>query len=458
MKIQKYKFEKNEILQIYIKKSEQEDLKIIKEINGKTNDNKAEYGDIITYTITATNTGIISGDVTITDKVPTGTELYRRGTTNLNDEELNALETEAGLTKVLNVAPNGGKSTITFSVRVTAKPGEDILNTATVNNDGEITEESDNGNDVEKTVSVTAKSQTSTIKNSNVVIVLDVSGSMDDPIKGDRRTSKISKAKDVVQSFINSIDFAQDGSGSAVSVITFSGSRWGDTSGTGYTDVLPVEYSDWWDPWADPETIANTPEEARYLANTSVENIDADGGTCISGALQRAKQQVDLLNEANPDNKTIVIFVGDGEPDGDAERNKIETYANNLKAVSDAVYSIGFETDVDELSLIASKPENYKTTSDDLDLSDIFSEVVEDLGDEEPVDTVTENGIIELTDIDTTKKVKLVVKNPEQPATTTEELISAIPQIKQRADGTYYLDVTEFEAGADISIQYVMKE
>ena len=421
----------------------------LKEINGKTNDNKAEYGDIITYTITATNTGIISGDVTITDKVPTGTELYRRGTTNLNDEELNALETEAGLTKVLNVAPNGGKSTITFSVRVTAKPGEDILNTATVNNDGEITYESDKGNDVEKTVSVTAKSQTSTIKNSNVVIVLDVSGSMDDPIKGDRRTSKISKAKDVVQSFINSIDFAQDGSGSAVSVITFSGAKRGYTSGTGYTDVLPVEYSDRWDPWADPETIANTPEEARYLANTSVENINADGGTCISGALQRAKQQVNLLKEANPDNKTIVIFVGDGEPDGDAERNKI---------VSDAVYSIGFETDVYELSLIASKPENYKTTSDDLDLSDIFSEVVEDLGDEEPVDTVTENGIIELTDIDTTKKVKLVVKNPEQPATTTEELISAIPQIKRRADGTYYLDVTEFNAGADISIQYVMKE
>jgi len=430
----------------------------LKEINGKTNDNKAEYGDIITYTITATNTGIISGDVTITDKVPTGTELYRSDTTNLNDEELNALETEAGLTKVLNVAPNGGKSTITFSVRVTAKPGEDILNTATVNNDGEITDESDKGNDVEKTVSVTAKSQTSTIKNSNVVIVLDVSGSMDDPIKGDRRTSKISKAKDVVQSFINSIDFAQDGSGSAVSVITFSGSGWGDTSGTRYTDVLPVEYSDRWNPWADPETIANTPDEASYLANTSVENISTGGGTCISGALQRAKQQVDLLNAANPDNKTIVIFVGDGEPDGDAERNKIGTYANNLKAVSDAVYSIGFETDVYELELIASEPGNYKTTSDDLDLSDIFSEVVEDLGDEEPVDTVTENGIIELTDIDTTKKVKLVVRNPEQPATTTEELISAIPQIKQRADGTYYLDVTEFEAGADISIQYVMKE
>ena len=33
MKIQKYKFEKEEMLQIYIKKSEQEDLKIIQKIN-----------------------------------------------------------------------------------------------------------------------------------------------------------------------------------------------------------------------------------------------------------------------------------------------------------------------------------------------------------------------------------------------------------------------------------------
>lgn len=33
MKIQKCKFEKDEMIQIYIKKSEQEDLKTIKEIN-----------------------------------------------------------------------------------------------------------------------------------------------------------------------------------------------------------------------------------------------------------------------------------------------------------------------------------------------------------------------------------------------------------------------------------------
>lgn len=45
MKIQKYKFEKNEILQIYINKSEQEDFKIIKEIN----DLKNKYSNITIF-------------------------------------------------------------------------------------------------------------------------------------------------------------------------------------------------------------------------------------------------------------------------------------------------------------------------------------------------------------------------------------------------------------------------
>ena len=45
MKIQKFKFEKDEMLQIYIKKSEQEDLKIIKEIN----ESKNKYSNITIF-------------------------------------------------------------------------------------------------------------------------------------------------------------------------------------------------------------------------------------------------------------------------------------------------------------------------------------------------------------------------------------------------------------------------
>ena len=45
MKIQKYKFEKDEMLQIYIKKSEQQDLRIIKKIN----ELKTKYSNIIIF-------------------------------------------------------------------------------------------------------------------------------------------------------------------------------------------------------------------------------------------------------------------------------------------------------------------------------------------------------------------------------------------------------------------------
>ena len=37
-------------------------------------------------------------------------------------------------------------------------------------------------------------------------------------------------------------------------------------------------------------------------------------------------------------------------------------------------------------------------------------------------------------------------------------LLNIIGCMDKARYGTYYLDVTEFEAGADISIQYVMKE
>lgn len=45
MKIQKCKFEKDEILQIYIKKSEQQDLRIIKKIN----ELKTKYSNITIF-------------------------------------------------------------------------------------------------------------------------------------------------------------------------------------------------------------------------------------------------------------------------------------------------------------------------------------------------------------------------------------------------------------------------
>ena len=416
---------------------------------------KAEYGDTIKYTITATNSGKKAGTVDVTDKVPTGTELipYANNDTNLTSEELAKLATEAGLTKTLSVAETNSTS-IYFTVKVTAKPGEEIVNTATLPKDNN-KEVSDDGQNVEKKVIVVTKTETPTITNSNVVIVLDVSESMDYKLSQNSKTTKLDKAKDVVQDFIDTINLPADGSGSSISVVTFSGASYGDTSGTGYTKVLSVDRKG--------NTIANTTEEANYLANTSVENLTANGGTCISGALTRATQQVNLLKNAKPQNQNIVIFVGDGKPEGDA--GDISEEAKKLKATGATVYAIGFTQDIDVLkNTVASSPDKYYTTSQNLDLSDVFTKIGSEITPAPSVDVDSENGLIELTNINISKDITIKVKpNGSTSFTETTGNYNETEYIQSKITrdtntGVYYLDLREFEAGDTIKIEYFVNE
>ena len=212
------------------------------------------------------------------------------------------------------------------------------------------------------------------------------------------RDSRINIAKEVVQNFIDSMNFATDGNGCAVSVVTFWGASFGETTGTEYTKVLSTSRF-------NSDGIANTPTEADYLANTSLEGIRVNGGTCISGALQRAKQQMELLKADNPQNNNIVIFVGDGDPDGDGEANKISTYAQDLQKVADSgVYAIGFGINSSYLKSIASSTDKYYTTANgNIDLSGIFTQIGEDLSDPVENNEVSNNGLVELDNIDTSK-------------------------------------------------------
>jgi len=401
---------------------------------------KAEYGDTIKYTITATNKGNIPGSTTVKDTVPTGTDLLTTGT-NLTPDELTKLDSEDGLTKVLeNIPANGGTKTITFSVKVVAKPGENITNTATVTDkDNTTTEKSDEGQDVEKSIKVTKQTQTQTITNSNVVIVLDVSDSMNNRMNawdfwGD---SKLSIAKQTVNEFIDSVNLSNDGDGSLISVVTFNGASYGNTSGTDYTDVLTIDRKG--------NTIASTADDAEALKK-EVNDITADGGTCISGALTRAKQQMDLLKAKKPENQDIVIFVGDGEPDGDA--GDISGEAKKLKADVDVVYAVGFGKNISILqNTVASSKDKYFTTSDNVDLSDIFTQIKDDIAKpSEPEDETSVNGKVLLEDIDTSKEIEIkvdgnTISNPQSYIVTE--------------NGNKYLDLTKFDADAEIEISYI---
>lgn len=431
------------------------------------NQNVAEPGDTIKYTITVKNDGNVTGTATVGDEIPDGTKFSKFITKGIK------LENDAFSTEV-EVGPKGTSSdtkTIEFEVTVTAKAGTTIKNTATLDGtpSGNTTE-----NKVEKTVKVTTNTTTQTIKNSNVVIVLDVSTSMNDPERkiGDvctrhnsdwrhrnagcvevdgvwhttSRDSRINIAKEVVQNFIDSMNFATDGNGCAVSVVTFWGasSFYDPASGMDYSEALNVSRY-------EKNTIADTPEEATYLADTAVENVKTKSGTCISGALQRAKQQMELLKSSKPQNNNIVIFVGDGEPSADKEEHKISDYARELQNVAKSgVYAIGFGINSSTLRTIASSTDKYYTTANgNIDLSGIFTQIGEDLSDPVENNEVSNNGLVELDNIDTSKDITITVDGENE----YKGNVSGTDYIEQTG-GTYYLDTTQFDAGAEIEITY----
>lgn len=432
------------------------------------NKNVAEPGDTIKYTITVKNDGNVTGTATVGDEIPDGTKFSKFNTKGIK------LENDAFSTEV-EVGPKGTSSdtkTIEFEVTVTAKAGTTIKNTATL--DGKDVTEETTEDKVEKTVKVTTNTSTPTIKNSNVVIVLDASKSMSQnraTIRGDvctkhrnewehrfggcvevdgvwyttTKDTRINIAKDVVQDFIKSMNFESDGSGSSVSVVTFWGASSYDypASGTGYSEALNVSSS-------GNNTIADTPEEALYLADTSVENVKTKSGTCISGALLQAKEQMQLLVQAKPQNNNIVIFIGDGDPDADGEENKISDYADDLDKIAD-IYAVGFGINSSILKNdIASSTEKYYTTEDNLDLSDIFTQIGEDLSDPVENNEVSNNGLVELDNIDTSKDITITVDGKNK----YKGNVSGGTDYIEQTGGTYYLDTTQFDAGAEIEITY----
>ena len=414
------------------------------------NKNVAEPGDTIKYTITVKNDGNVTGTATVGDEIPDGTKFSKFITEGIE------LENDAFSTEV-KVGPKGTSSdtkTIEFEVTVTAKAGETIKNTATLNGkeSGNTTE-----NKVEKTVKVTTNTSTPTITNSNVVIVLDVSGSMEFGTEYTERCyghgwldnhenhgckkingqwykatgpSRLSEAQETINDFIDSVNLPAeaDSNSSTISLITFS------------------------DNARKRGSTATTASGANTLKNT-VNGLTANGGTYIEKGLDIAYDEIESLEGIRPNNNNIVIFIGDGEPSSLWSNSKIESSGEKLHSITDAVYAIGFEEDVKVLEdYVASSPDKYYTTSDNLDLSDIFTQIGEDLSD--PVDALetSENGKILLDNIDTAKDVTIKVGDSQVykgKAIGTDYIV--------RENGQYYLDTSKFNADADIEIQYSIK-
>lgn len=158
----------------------------------------------------------------------------------------------------------------------------------------------------------------------DIVLVLDVSGSMDDPINGYGSQNKIDALKDAVNGFIDKV--AEKSPNSSIAVVKFAGEEKTQTGNDKYRswDYYYYNYS---------QTVIDLTAAGTGAAalKDAVKALDPDGSTAADYGMNRAKSIIDSVK--NNDHQKVVIMFTDGEPN----------------------HSIGFETDVANDAIKASR-------------------------------------------------------------------------------------------------------
>ena len=260
---------------------------------------KAEVGDTIIYTITATNKSDVESDIEISDDLSNLPVTFIDGSIKVNGSTSTKAKYENG--KVTYKSTLAANATVTLEFRVTVNEGTSvktvIRNVAIVNG-----EEKDATTTVVKKVCV--KTTAETVNSLDMILVLDVSGSM-------KENSRLTNLKSAAKNLTNKLFSVQ--TDSTLTLITYS-----------KTASEPTTYQ----------------YNQKAQALKAIKNLKADGGTNFYKALEKTIDAV----EDNPNRNTIVVFLTDGAPtfytkDGEpgnhlvtsSNRSDNKNYENNLR-------------------------------------------------------------------------------------------------------------------------------
>ena len=200
---------------------------------------------------------------------------------------------------------------------------------------------------------LTALSSTSNLSDTattplDIVLVLDASGSMDDPMGGGDTTKRIAALKSAANSFIDEIvkqnatvkDAAKQ---HQVSIVKFAGTKTESVGNDRYRDG-----GHWYNYSQVMKTLAPCTNDTKSDFSSQVNAIKPAGATNAAAGLELAKGQTSGRSDA----KKVVIFFTDGTPTDYSDfspdvASSAVGYAKDMKDAGAAVYSIGIFKGVD---------------------------------------------------------------------------------------------------------------
>lgn len=169
----------------------------------------------------------------------------------------------------------------------------------------------------------------------DIVLVLDVSGSMSKRINGYGSQSKINALKDAVNGFIDKV--AEKSPNSSIAVVKFAGDEKIETGNDTYWDGGNCNYS---------QTVIGLTAAGTGAAalKAKVSALDPDGPTAADYGMNRAKSIIDSVK--NNDHQKVVIMFTDGEPNhsngfSTTVANDAIKASKSIKEAGATVYTIG---------------------------------------------------------------------------------------------------------------------